>query len=206
MVDEQPVLDVLAGVGEVHPEHLDRAAGAGVLRGGVVAHHVAAEGDGHVAQGGVAADLGVLGGVVHGVVVPVLHGDDGELGAVADDDLDVLGQRRGALEAQHDGGPGERAGADHEVPGRGDLVAGAGERDRGRALADVLLGDVDEEHRVGGCPGAGADPVGRHDAGGAARLVVGRDRLGGDAVLGVHLDLEGVPVAAARPGGARAAA
>ena len=48
VVDEQPVLDVLAGVGEVEAEHLGRAAGTGVLDVGVVPDHVAAEGDGDV--------------------------------------------------------------------------------------------------------------------------------------------------------------
>ena len=61
VVDEEPVLDVLAGVGEVEAEHLDRAAGAVVRRGDVVADHVAAEGDGDVLERGVPADHGALG-------------------------------------------------------------------------------------------------------------------------------------------------
>ena len=42
---------------------------------------------------------GVVLGDVEGVVVPLLHGHEGEVGAVADLDLDVgaaLGRRRGA--------------------------------------------------------------------------------------------------------------
>ena len=40
-------------------------------------------------EAGVAADERVVLGEVARLVVPALHGDDGEVGAVADDDLDV---------------------------------------------------------------------------------------------------------------------
>ena len=73
MVDEEAVLDVLAGVGEVEAEHLDLAAGAVVRRGDVVADHAAAEGDRDVLERGVATDHRALGAVVHGVVGPVLE-------------------------------------------------------------------------------------------------------------------------------------
>ena len=52
----------------------------------------AAERDDDVLELGVAADAREVVGEVDGVVRPLLHGDDGELGALADDDLDVLGE------------------------------------------------------------------------------------------------------------------
>ena len=105
-------------------------------------------------------------------------GDHGELGAVADDDLDVLRQGRGALEAQHDGGLREGAGADTRWPAEATSLPVPVSGDRGGLLADVLLGDVDQEHRVGGRPGTRADAVGRHEPGAAAGLVVDADALG----------------------------
>ena len=76
---------MLAGVGEVDAEQLDVAArrrrSAAV---GVDPHDVAAEGHDDVLERRVAADRGAGAGQVHGVVVPVLHADDGEVGAVAD--------------------------------------------------------------------------------------------------------------------------
>ena len=106
-------------------------------------------------------------------------------------------QRRRALEPQHDGRLGERAGADHQVAGRGDLVAGAGHGDRGGRVgrvADVLGGHVDEEHRLGGLPGTRADAVGRHQAELPPGLVVGADPLDASRRARADLDLEGVAV------------
>ncbi len=85
---------MLTLVGEVEPEHLHRATRSGVLRGGVVANHVTTERDGDVLQGGVAADPGVLAGQVHGVVGPVLQRHHSQLGAVLEDELDVVGEHR----------------------------------------------------------------------------------------------------------------
>ena len=91
VVDEEPVLLVLAVVGEVQTVQLGLAARARVVDAGVEPHHVAAEGDDDRLERGVPADQRVVLGAVDGGVVPVLHGDDGQLGAVADDELDVGG-------------------------------------------------------------------------------------------------------------------
>ena len=103
MVDEEPVLEVLAGVGEVQPEQLASPPGPSYSTEVFMPDQVAAEGDRHVPKVRVAPDPGVLVAVVHGVVGPVLDRDDGQLGAVADDDLDVVGQRGRPLEPQHHG-------------------------------------------------------------------------------------------------------
>src|SRR5690606_35911277 len=88
VVDEQPVLLVLAGVGEVQAEHLDVAAGAAERRGRAHPHQVAAERDDDVLEVGVAAELEVLLGHVHRVVGPVLHAHDGQVRTVAEHELD----------------------------------------------------------------------------------------------------------------------
>jgi len=102
VVDEQAVLDVLAGVGEVEAEHLDVASGTGVL--GVVSWRTRCP-EGHVTclkRRHGRPWRGVPD--VDGVVVPVV-----DLTTVSrprpDDDLDVVGQGRRADEAQHDRRP-----------------------------------------------------------------------------------------------------
>ncbi len=54
-------------------------------------------------------------GDVDRVVGPVLHRDDGELRAVADDELDVLGVRSAAPLVEDHGRLGERLEADLQV-------------------------------------------------------------------------------------------
>ncbi len=90
MVDEQALLEVLTGVGEVQAEQFGVAAGAVVLGGRRHAHEIAAERHGEVAQHGIAAEASVMRGDVYGVVGPVLHRDDLQLCAVAEHELDVL--------------------------------------------------------------------------------------------------------------------
>ena len=85
VVGEEPVLEVLAGVGEVETEQLGLAARAGVLDVGVEPHHVATEGDRGVPHRGVASDQDRVAAQVDGVVVPVLQASDVDLGAVADE-------------------------------------------------------------------------------------------------------------------------
>ncbi len=58
VVDEEPVLEVLAGVGEVQAEQLDLRAGRGERRGRGDPDDVAAEGDDDVLEPGVAAEPG----------------------------------------------------------------------------------------------------------------------------------------------------
>ena len=190
VVDEQAVLHVLAGVGEVDAEHLDAAAGTDVVGRGAGAHDVAAEGHGDVLECGVAADPGVLVDDVHSVVGPVLNGDEGELGAVLEHDLDVLGPggRAGVVD-DHDG-LAERARADEEVARRGGLEAAALEPHRGGLVDDRVLRDRDLEDRRRGLPGASRHAVDGHVARGSASGVGDRDGGGGDARSGVGLDGE----------------
>ena len=115
VVDEEAVLLVLAGVGEVDAEALEGAARTRVARVGGDPHDLAAEGHRDVAQVGVAADEGVVLGHVEGVVVPLLHGDEGEVRAVADLDLDVGAALGGAAVRQHDGGLAVVPGVDDQV-------------------------------------------------------------------------------------------
>ena len=115
VVDEQAVLEVLTGIREVDAEALERAAGAGVGGVGVEPHDAAADGDGDVPHGGVAPDDQVVLGEVVGVVVPLLHGDQGDLRAVAGDDGDDLAVLRGAGVLEHDGGAGEPADPHQQV-------------------------------------------------------------------------------------------
>ena len=61
VIDEEPVLDVLARVGEVETEHFDTAAGATEVGRHVMTHHVAAEGDRDMLEGGVPTDVAELG-------------------------------------------------------------------------------------------------------------------------------------------------
>ena len=139
VVDEEAVLEVLAGVGEVQTEQLGLAAGTGVVHVGAGPHDRAAEGDRDVAVARVAAHHGLVGADVHGVVVPVLQGDDGQVGAVTDDDLDVAGVHARAAVVQDVGGTRVRAGLDHGV------AVGAGAGGAGDPMADRL-----DELGVGG--------------------------------------------------------
>ena len=190
VVDEQAVLHVLAGVGEVDAEHLDAAAGADVVGRRAGAHDVAAERHRDVLEVGVAPDPRVLVDDVHGVVGPVLDGDEGQLGAVLEHDLDVLGPGGGAGVVDDDDGLAERAGADEQMAGGGRLEAAAGEPHRGGLLDDRVRRDGDLEDRRRGLPGAGRDAVDGHVAGRSA----GGFGTGTDAAVtpgsGVGLDVE----------------
>ena len=121
VVDEQPVLEVLAGIGEVDAVQVDVAAGPPVVGRGAGADDVAAQGHGNVLEVGVAADLRVLGDDVHRVIGPVLNRDEGQLGAVVEDDFDVLGPGRRSVVVDDDDGLAERAGPDEQVAGGGVL-------------------------------------------------------------------------------------
>ncbi len=194
VVDEQAVLDVLTGIGEVDAEHLDAAAGAEVVRRGAGAHDVAAERDRDVAELGVTADPGVLRDDVDAVVVPVLDRHEGQLGAVLEDDLDVLGPRGRAVVVDDDDGLGELAGAYEQVPCSRLLEALAVQPDRG-GLVDHRVGrDRHLEDRLGGFPGAGRHAVDGHVARDAASGVGCGHGDCGDAFSSVDLDLEVVAV------------
>src|SRR5205085_1913810 len=92
--DEEAVLVVLALLGEVQAVELGLTAGARVRHARVEADEVAAEGDDDGLEGGVPADQGVVLPGVDGGLVPVLDGDDGQLGAVAEEEVDVGGEHR----------------------------------------------------------------------------------------------------------------
>ena len=102
VVDPEPVLLVLGLVGEVDAEELGRAAGAGVLHVADQPDEVAAEGDHDLLEGGVAADDGVVLTAVDRAGRPVLHRDERDLRAVADEDGDAAGVAGQAGVVEHD--------------------------------------------------------------------------------------------------------
>jgi|GEM_PF-6729907 len=119
VIDEQPVLEMLAGIGEVQPGQLGVAAGTVVDHGADHADQITAEGQRGVLERRVPAHPDVVVGQVNGVTGPLLHRGEIEPGAVADDDLDVVGQRRTALVHHRHLGAGLRADPDHHVAGGG---------------------------------------------------------------------------------------
>ncbi len=191
VVDQEAVLLVLALVGEVQAEQLGLAAGAGVLHARVQPDDVAAEGDDDRLEGGVAADERVVLGHVDGLVVPVLDGDDGQLGAVAQDVVDVGGEHRVTGVVDDHDGLGEGAQLDHLVAEGGPALAV--HRDADRLGEDGLLRDGHDRGLLEGGVGLGGDTV-RRGARLAEPRVVAVDGLDGDALGGLDSDLHAVAV------------
>ncbi len=193
MVDEQAVLLVLVRVREVEADHLDVAALGGELRVGGDAHDVAAERHDDVLEARVAAQAGAVRRRVHGAVGPVLHGHDGEVRAVLDDDLDRLVERRGAHVVEHDDGLGVPLGAHEDVARRRRAAVALDPhgRDVGR---HGLLGHGDDGRLLERVPRGDGGAVARL-AGRAEALVVAADDR--DLDLG-RLDDRDAHVAAAR--------
>ena len=129
MVDPEPVLLVLGLVGEVDAVEVGRAAGAGVLHVADQPDEVAAEGDHDLLERRVAADDGVVLTAVHGAGRPVLHRDERDLGAVADEHGDAARVARQAGVVEDDGRLRERADLDDQLaPDDVTFAAGAGQR------------------------------------------------------------------------------
>ena len=164
VVDEQPLFEVLAGVGEVQAEQLGVAAGRVEPRPRRQPHQVAAERDRDVAQHRVPAERRVVGADVHGVVGPVGDRDDGQPGAVADDELDVVGEGSAALLVDDDHGLGELADPHLQVPVGRRALAGPGDGDHDR-LADLgvlptvtIVALLNDDHAWAATRSAGTPP------------------------------------------------
>src|SRR6478609_3900376 len=173
VVDEEAVLLVLVRVGEVQADHLDLAALGGELRVRRDAHDVAAERHDHVLEARVATDAGAVGRRVHRAVGPVLDGDHGEVGALVDDDLDRLAERRAAEVVEHDDGLRVALGV-HEHVARGRRGAVALDAHRGDVGRDGLLRHRDDGRLLERVPRRDGGAVAR-PAGGAEALVVAAD-------------------------------
>jgi hypothetical protein len=98
-------LQVLTGVGERQTVESAVRACSRELDRRVHANDASAETDHDVGQRRVAVDARLVRCQVDGVIVPALHRDDRQRGAVTNDDLDVLRLLCGAGVAQHDGRP-----------------------------------------------------------------------------------------------------
>ena len=161
VVDEQPVLQVLAGVGEVQTQLLELAARAGVLRGLDQPYEVAAQGRRQGPDVGVPADPNREMTGVHAVVGPQLEAGEVDARTVPDEQADRAreGRRPGVL--QHDGRPGERADLDDEVPERLPLTSAPGPRDHDRRAQLGLGGNLDHSGAGRVRDGEGGDPVHR---------------------------------------------
>ena len=203
MVDQQPVLEVLPGVGEGQPEQLGVAAGTVVRDGGDQTDEVSAERDDDRAEARVAPETGGLRGQVHAAGVPVLQRHQRQGRVVADADLDAAGVHgRADVVKDHDG-LRERRHVDDDVAVRRGAGAGEAQHDRlGQLAVDLhqrALGEVAHRQRRGA--------VGR-DEHGADQLVVGTDRLHDDTFGGADLDRQvavdgGGPVVQALEAGER---
>lgn len=95
VVDQQPLLQVLPGIGVAQPGQLGVPAGAAVGHRRADPHQVPAQLHGDHPHG-VAAERVVRGGRVHRVVGPLVGDHQPQLGAVAEHDLQVVGERAGA--------------------------------------------------------------------------------------------------------------
>lgn len=150
---------------------------------------VPAEGDDDRLEGGVAADQRVVLADVDGRVGPVLHGDDGQLGAVTQDVVDVGREHGVACVVDDDDGLGEGAQLDELVAVGHAALAVHGDPDR--LTEHGLLLDRDDRGVLEGGVRLGGDAVHR-----GARLaepgVVPADGLDGDA--GGRLDDDLDPV------------
>ena len=124
--------------------------------------------------------LHLLGGGVHGVVVPFLERDDGQLRAVLNEDFDVFRDDGGALVVQDDDRLGELLRDDHDVL-RGSLGALPGQQDADLAVHLDLGRDGDDGGLGEVLPGVRGDAV-LGDGGGADPAVVAADGLNPDAV------------------------
>lgn len=152
-------------------------------------YEVAAEGDDERLERGVPADQGVVLADVHGLVVPVLDGDDGELGAVADDVVDVGGEDRVTGVVDDDDGLGEGSQLD-DLVAVGDAALAVHD-DADRLGEDRLLGDGHDRGLLEGRVGLRGHAVHR-----GARLaesrVVTADGLHDDPLGGPDGDLHTV--------------
>ena len=114
---------------------------------------------------GVATNKSVVLGQVDRVVIPLLHGDERQVRAVADTQLHVGGTLGGALVGQHHGRLGEPAGVDDQVvvdPRRSQTCAQlARDRDAHRLAELGLVRDGQQSGLLGAGPGSGGRAVGR---------------------------------------------
>ena len=163
VVDEQPVLQVLPGVGEVDAVQLGVAAGARVPDGRREPDQVAAEGHREVPQVRVPAERGDVVGDLDGVAGPVGEGDDGEVAAVGDVDLHVVGVGRGAGLVDDHRRPAVGLHVDDEVPGGRGSRPVARDADVGRRGGDRFLRHGDDGGADRGGERPGADPVHRQE-------------------------------------------
>ena len=164
VIDQQTRLEVLAVVGEVQAEQLGVAARRTEPGPRRQPHHIAAEGDGHVAQHRVLAKRGVMAADVHGVVGPVGDRDHRQPGGVADDEFDVVGVGSAASLVDDDHGLGQLADPHLQMPVGRRAFAGAGDRDLDR-IADLgVLADRDDGRAVERRKRLRGNPVGGHPA------------------------------------------
>ena len=201
VVDEEPVLEVLAGVGEVEAEQLGLGARAVVVDRRADAHEVATEGDHDVPEPGVATDPEAMAGDVDGIVGPLLEADHRQLTPVADDHLEGVGVRgRADVVEDHHGRP-ERLDLDQRVPVGRPVGAFAAQRDDRRPAGCDLARHGEHGGALESGPGLRRDPVLRC-AGAAEPCVVTTHRLDHQLGCGVDLDHD---LALRSPGGVRLA-
>src|SRR6266498_1635613 len=189
VIDEQPVLQVLAGVGEVQAAQLGLAARARVADRRGEPDHAAAQRHRGVRDPRVLADLDVVVRQVYGIVRPALQRDDSQRRPVPHDELDIVRVRRRPGVLQHHHSPGIRLDVDQEVAGCRPGRILATNLDPHGSCARYPLGNREHGRLTECVKRPRTNPVGGH-AGGAEPRVAVLGKLNGDPGAGIDGDAD----------------
>ena len=157
VVDEDTMLEVLAGIGEVEPEQLSLPTRRTIGHQGAQSDEVATQGHVCHEQACIAAEMRRMRADVHGIAIPGLVGDDRCLGSVAHADLDVAREHRGTAMLDHDRALAEGCELDDEVARCGCALAGHHDTSPAHGLSS------EREHHG---PRRAGQRLGSHDVGG----------------------------------------
>ena len=187
VVDQHAVFKVLTGIGEVHAQQIDVAAGCRESNARNDTDNLAAKRCDSVAQRSIPADMNVVRRTMNGIFVPVHHGHDTQLGAVADYELDVVRERATASVVNDADGLGVRLHVNDDMAVGHVVLARTVDVDDDRLLGNRVLREGHDVRIVEVGVRLCCHAV-RWGAGATKALVVTLDDVHSDAILTSSLD------------------